>query len=110
MLIQKSVQFSMFFVACLEEYWNMTLYDYNLLTEKKQLDLLYENGVFIGKQKKMDQTIVLFQLDGFYVEVFYKKYRYFISKIRCFTSTDRLAPYLVQIDVEDVMKAVNHGH
>ncbi len=82
----------------------MTLYNFYLLTEDEQINLLYEHGVYIGKRKDNNTTTVLYQLDSFYVEIIYKKYRFFIHKINCFTTTEKLSPYLEQIDIEDVMK------
>lgn len=78
----------------------MTLFEFKLLTDADQLDLLYSEGVYIGKRKENNQTILLYQLDSFYVEVFYKKYRYFVSEVRCTDSTSCLEPYLEQINVE----------
>ncbi len=44
--------------------------------------------------------MLLYQLEGFYAEVYYLKYRFVIEKINCFTTTERLDPYLTEIDVE----------
>jgi hypothetical protein len=70
------------------------------MSETDQLDLLYERGVFIGKRKNGVASVLLYQLEGFYVEVYYKKHRRFASKILSFTNTAVLDPYLDQIEVE----------
>ncbi|RYY41510.1 MAG: hypothetical protein EOO08_01845 [Chitinophagaceae bacterium] len=66
----------------------------------EQLDLLYEQGTFVGKCRKGAQTCVLYQLEGFYVEVEYRVYRRIPAKLNCFRSTSLLDPYLELIDVE----------
>jgi len=81
----------------------MTLFDFQLLPEQEQVNSLYHDGVYIGKRKAKETTILLYQLDSFYVEVFYRSYRRHISRIRCSGSTIFLDPYLEQIDVEDLV-------
>jgi hypothetical protein len=78
----------------------MTRLEYNSMSETDQLDLLYEKGVFIGKRKNGVASVLLYQLEGFYVEVYYKKHRQFANKILSFTNTTVLDPYLDQIAVE----------
>ena len=81
----------------------MTLFDFKLLAENDQLDLLYKEGVYIGKRKHNEIIVLLYQLDSFYVEVFYKKYRYYVQEVRCTDRTDCLDPYLEQINVEQLV-------
>ena len=81
----------------------MMLYDFSLLAEAKQVDLLYKEGIYIGKRKLGSITAVLYQLDSFYVEVFYHHYRVSIHNLRCFKTTDGLDPYLNQINVEHLI-------
>ena len=59
----------------------MTLDDFILLPDPQQVDILYKQGVFIGKRRHEEQIVVLYQLESFYVEIFYRKYRSFISEI-----------------------------
>lgn len=81
----------------------MTLRKFLLLTQNDQVKLLYLNGVYIGKRKLGKTTIVLYQLEGFYAEVYYYKYRCLIECISCFADTARLDPYLGQITVEHLV-------
>jgi hypothetical protein len=81
----------------------MTVWDFQLLPQQKQVEILYRDGVYIGKHKAASSIILLFQLDSFYVEVFYRKYRSHIKLLHCFDSTEHLDPYLEQIDVEDLV-------
>ncbi|HEY0041470.1 MAG TPA: hypothetical protein VGB71_12440 [Flavisolibacter sp.] len=73
------------------------------LSEEDQANLLYEQGVYIGKRKLGATIVILYQLEGFYAEVFYRQYRRIIECISCFSGTARLDPYLPEIDVEQLV-------
>lgn len=81
----------------------MKLLDFNQLSASEKARLLYQKGVYIGKRKQSNTTIVLYQLHGFYAEVFYRVYRLDIDHISCFSGTARLDPYLAAIDVEHLV-------
>jgi hypothetical protein len=76
------------------------MFDFSLLDMEDQLDLLYKEGVFVGKIRKNNVFKVLYQYNSFYVEITYRKYRYSIQDMRCFESTEHLDPYLTKIDIE----------
>ena len=78
----------------------MKLCEFENLPESDQLALIQEDGVYVGKLWKRKYSILLYQVDDFYVEVVYKKYRCYVSSIRCFRSTLLLEPYLEQVDIE----------
>ncbi len=71
----------------------MTLYDFNLLDEQKQADAVWEHGVHLCNRKLGRQCIALYQIDAFYVEVFYNQKQNRITKLRSFQSTEALRPY-----------------
>jgi hypothetical protein len=78
--------------------------EFDKLEEALQFDLLHRDGVYVGKRKSGKQTVILFQLYGFYVEVYYKQYRKVIDHIVTSDETDILQPYLDQIQVRDLNK------
>ena len=78
----------------------MRMYDFTRLPQKEKVALLYKYGVYIGKRQSGKTIAVLYQLEGFYAEVFYRTYRREIDRISCFSGTARLDPYLAGIDVE----------
>ena len=78
----------------------MTLCEFSLLPEKEKTALLYEQGLYIGKRKLGNITVLLYQLEGFYAELYYRRYRRVVERIRIFSDTLRLDPYLAQINVE----------
>jgi hypothetical protein len=78
----------------------MKMHDFQFFSQEKQLSLLYQQGIYIGKRKNDEFVRLLFQLDSFYVEITYITYRKSIHKIRYSDSTSILDPYLEQIQVE----------
>ncbi len=78
----------------------MMLNEFTQLTDKEKVNLLYAHGVYIGKHKQETTIVLLYQLEGFYAEIYYRKYRCVIKRISCFATTARLDPYLTEIDVE----------
>lgn len=82
----------------------MTLYNFKLLTEHEQAEAVWEHGVHIGTRYLLFQTVALYQLEGFYAEVFYCQNENRILKIRSFLSTHCLEPYLRQIDVSQLLQ------
>lgn len=85
----------------------LSLSEFIKLPEELQFKLLHKHGVYVGKRKLGEQTVVLFQLHGFYVEVFYKEYRKVLDRISASDNPDILQPYLDQINVRDLNK--NNG-
>ncbi|GAB4093215.1 hypothetical protein [Flaviaesturariibacter terrae] len=79
------------------------MFDFLLLSQMEQLDLLYEEGTYLGKRKIGAQACVLYQIEGFYVEVLYRQYRLLPKKVRCFRSVALLDPYLELIDLEHLV-------
>ena len=81
----------------------MKMLEFKLMDQSDQINVLYREGTYIGKRKKNNQDLVLYQLDGFYIEIIYIEYRRFIQKIRCFSSTYLIEPYLEQINVPSLV-------
>lgn len=80
----------------------LSLTEFIDLPQELQFEVLHKHGVYVGKRKVDQQSAVLFQLHGFYVEVFYKQYRKIIGHLITSDSTDILQPYLDQINIKDL--------
>lgn len=78
------------------------LAEFNELTEVDQFDLLHRDGVYVGKRKLAGQTVVLFQLYGFYVEVYYQQYRKLVDHTVATDSAEILQPYIHQVNIRDL--------
>ncbi len=76
-----------------------TLYQFIGLDEMEQQEAIWE-GVLIADREDEEHKILLYQIDSFYVEVFYHKEYNVIRRYIPFNSTDKLAPYLEKINVQ----------
>jgi hypothetical protein len=81
--------------------------EFQALSQDQQLDLLYEEGVHIGKNNTSGKTAILYQLNDFYVEVIYKSYRREVETINLFSDITSIQSYLDQVPVRDLDKNKN---
>ena len=77
----------------------MKLMEFNSLSQSEKIRLLYEDGVYVGKKEISGLSSLLYQLEGFYIEIRYKKYRQVIKAIYGFSDTKYLDPYLEKMDI-----------
>lgn len=82
----------------------MKLQEFGKLKQKEQIDILHRHAVYIGKKKRHFLTTLLFQLDAFYVEVQYSRYRQVVEQVYCTASTSVVDAYLDQIDVAALVR------
>ena len=82
----------------------MTTYDFNGLDVWAQADSLYKHGVFLSDRQSDLYLILLYQIHGFYVEVYFHKGKSKIVRFRSFSNSDRLLPYLEKIDIGALLK------
>ena len=81
----------------------MTLQRYRALTQNKQNKKLLTEGVCIAERRMDEVHAFLFQIDGFYVEVFFNTEGSEILFSRSFEDLDELGPYLQHIDISFVL-------
>jgi len=79
--------------------FSMTAYEFNQLDEAEQMEVIWDS-VFVADREDSEHAILLYQIDAFYVEVYYHKEYNDIRRLRSFSSTDQLEPYLERIDLE----------
>ena len=75
---------------------------FNKLTEDCQSDVICRKGVLISLRKQDEHKVLLYQIDSFYVEVYYHPVDNAINIIS-FSGTEKLQPYLKQIDLADIL-------
>lgn len=76
--------------------------EFNTLAQQEQLNILYRDGVHIGKRTVDDTIVILYQLYSFYVEVYFKEYRKEVSRMITSEDTDLLQSYLHQVRIRDL--------
>ena len=82
----------------------MHFFDFILLHEDEQLEMLWYNGEQIGRRKDREFLILLYQVEGFYVEVYYNTKFKEIEKYLSFECTDKLDPYISHMDLSPVYR------
>jgi hypothetical protein len=82
---------------------NMTLQHFNKLSQHKKHRNLLVNGVWLADRQTEESTILLFQMDSFYVEICFSKDGDEITQSNCFDSVDFLDPYLEEIDLSCIV-------
>lgn len=81
----------------------MTLLQFNEMTEDQQAFILEQYGVCISARDHKKDKLLLYQVDAFYVEVYFDPPTQSIKKMKSFASTDELEPYLINISLKDVI-------
>ncbi len=82
----------------------MTLEQFQSATPYIQRNLVRHQGVLLAERKQFSQATLLFQVEGFYVEVLYDYDSTRILNMRSFDSTDELDEYLETIDVRELTR------
>lgn len=75
------------------------MYQFNCLDDVRQIELLWSTGVLVGSRQDGFYKILLYQINSFYVEVFYQYFQGKMVRLISFTDTDLLEPYLNSINI-----------
>ncbi|MBC7827931.1 MAG: hypothetical protein H7122_09305 [Chitinophagaceae bacterium] len=81
----------------------MNMYQFNCLDEVRQIELLWSAGVLVGSRQEGHYKILLYQIEGFYVEVFYQYFQGKMVKTKSFSDTNQLEPYLDSINIGSLL-------
>ena len=82
----------------------MTEDQFKAFSEDSQSNIIHQRGVLVSTRTTEEYKVLLYQIDGFYVELFYNRIDNSIDKLRSFRSTIPLHPYLNQIDITAVIE------
>lgn len=77
----------------------MTLYQFNQLSEREQ-EMALREAALLDDRDEDENTVYLFQLASFYVEVYCHKADPSLGWYRSFSSVDHLTPYLEKIKID----------
>ena len=82
----------------------MVLNHFNALPKKAQQEVLLAQGTFLSERADGPFRIMLYQLDGFYVEVHFFNLYNKVAFFSAFDTLEALEPYLEAIDVSGVLQ------
>ena len=81
----------------------MTHRKFSSLTKKQKQTTLLKTGVFLAERKVGFLKVMLYEVQNFYVEVFFFQWNKSAIGFRTFTSVDSLQPYLRTIDLASLL-------
>ncbi len=84
----------------------MDIRDFNIMDGIAKTEVLATTGVFLAERNDGCYRITLYQVDDFYVEIYYHTTRYFYICIRSFEDVGELFPYLQDVDISEVYKVI----
>ncbi len=85
----------------------MQIKEFKYQTKQTKTSLLACHGVFLARRSEGAFAVFLFQVEGFYVEMFYDETEAEIGYIRSFSSVEELTPYLNAIDLCEIFEKRN---
>jgi hypothetical protein len=84
----------------------MDIRNFNFMDGMTKTEVLATEGVFLADRNDGCFRITLYQVNDFYVEIYYHKTRDFYICIRSFEDVSELYPYLQDIDISEVYKLI----
>jgi len=60
------------------------------------------NGIAVADREDESYKIILYQIDGFYIEVYCDKKRRDLARVLVFSSVEHLGPYLEEINIDEL--------
>ncbi|MGZ3849314.1 MAG: hypothetical protein ACXVMS_07355 [Flavisolibacter sp.] len=81
------------------QYHYMQLREFKYEDKLKKKQLLFQHGIFLDQRPQEEFIIMLFQIDAFYVEVYFDREEREIGYMRAFSELDLSSPYLQRIDL-----------
>ena len=82
----------------------MTIQEFNMLDAHQQGQTLWRYGTHLSDRNTNRYSMMLYQIDAFYVEVcFHRKKEEFIA-FKTFTGTSQLNPYLNKISISGLLQ------
>lgn len=82
----------------------MTHRKFSSLTKKQKKTTLLKTGVFLAERKLGFLKVMLYEVNSFYVEVFFFSWSKTAIGFRTFQSVNALQPYLRTIDLSSLLQ------
>ena len=82
----------------------MTIHEFNMLDTSQQGQILWQYGTHLSDRNNRLSSMMLYQIDAFYVEVCFHRKKSNPIKFKSFTSTNQLQPYLNKISIGELLQ------
>lgn len=80
----------------------MTFQQFRSLPKDVQRNVVKHQGVFLFGRTGVGVNVLLYQVESFYVEIYFDEKMSQAIELRCFNDTKYLEPYLRMVDVSEV--------
>ncbi len=77
----------------------MTSAEFSNLDEQAQTKTLIDRGIYLSERQYKSLSILLYQVDNFYVEIYHNLRFNVLQGFSCFEDDRALEPYLEKIDI-----------
>lgn len=85
----------------------MTLFYFKKLSASQKRTTVLRHGTFLSEKNYGLFRTMLYQVDGFYAEIYFTSFSKEAFWVRGFDSTKNLQPYLQQIDISSLFEDVS---
>ena len=82
----------------------MHINQFDVMDGISKTEILSKIGVFLSERTDGCFRITLYQVENFYVEIYYHTTRFFYVCIRSFDEVSELTPYLQALDISEIYK------
>ena len=80
----------------------MDIREFNFMDGMAKTEVLASTGVFLAERADGCFRISLYQINEFYVEIYYHSTRHIYICIRSFSEVSELFPYIQEIDISEI--------
>jgi hypothetical protein len=87
---------------------SMNLRRFNQLSRNEQRLCLLTKGIFLDERSTLRHDVMLYELDGYYIEAYFLKNTNKAVFFKTFTDTVYLEPYLQEIDLQQLFEPSSH--
>jgi len=84
----------------------MDIREFNFMDGMTKTEVLATEGVYLAEREDGCFRISLYQVNDFYVEIYYHRVRHIYLCIRSFSEVAELFPYLQDIDLSDIHQII----
>lgn len=84
----------------------MTRQKFARLNKKQKKNAVLRSGIYLADKTSLLFKTMLYQVDNFYVEVFFFKWSKNVAGFRSFCKTSKLEPYLKKIDLSCLINTI----
>lgn len=86
----------------------MTITQFNRLNNDRQVEVVWKQGAIVSSRIDKNYKYLLLQVYGFYVEIRYNARSNALDFVTTFVGTDRLDPYLSNIDISMLLSEAGY--